>query len=414
MTAPHDLEGTRCPSYPSGVESVRVVLVTNVGQGYGRAVALAYGRAGYDVVCADRDVDLAAKTASEVEELGGQAIPIQADMTTQMDVLSAYQKVMEIFGALGGVVHTASQVSTTPFEELAEGEYYEMMAENVRSTFLALKAASRLLSSGWLVVVAPPTMGSVQMHAVQGALREMVYGFRRRFSYPRVNLVLPSRPPSDPRHDQALVRAVRYLGSPESAGVSGQVMDVDLPNPPRLTDSLLPEVRAALDPTVRQSDQADEWDDWSQDLGDDGASYYPGEQYPDSDPLAPGVRLRRQAGGTRRYPMSAANHLWSVTDQQDQHATDDGEPDAAVAQADDGADYDEFDDYDESDHWAYDLGLPAGPALRHLVANDDPLGGDAYASGHEPAKDLYGDLSSLDLMDDDDDTPMAPNDPGRQ
>src|SRR5690606_633021 len=126
-----DLEGTRCPSYPSGVESARVVLVTNVGQGYGRAVALAYGRAGYDVVCADRDVDLAAKTASEVEELGGQAIPIQADMTTQMDVLSAYQKVMEIFGALGGVVHTAGHVSTTPFEELAEGEFLEVMVENV-------------------------------------------------------------------------------------------------------------------------------------------------------------------------------------------------------------------------------------------------------------------------------------------
>src|SRR5690606_6454993 len=159
------------------MESARVVLVTNVGQGFGRAVALAYGRAGYDVVCADRDVDMAAKTAAEVEELGGQAIPIQADMTTQMDVLSAYQKVTEIFGALGGVVHLAGQVSTTPFEELTEAEFFEVMAENVRSTFLALKAASRLLSGGWVVVVAPPTAGSVQMHAVQGAMKSMIDGF---------------------------------------------------------------------------------------------------------------------------------------------------------------------------------------------------------------------------------------------
>ena len=68
------------------MEPARVVLVTNVGQGFGRAVALAYGQSDYDVVCADRDVDLAAKTAAEIEELGGQAIPIQADMTTQSDV----------------------------------------------------------------------------------------------------------------------------------------------------------------------------------------------------------------------------------------------------------------------------------------------------------------------------------------
>src|SRR5690606_25513993 len=254
-----ELEGTPPPSYPEPMESARVVLVTNVGQGFGRAVALAYGRAGYDVVCADRDVEMAAKTAAELEALGGQAIPIQADMTTQMDVLSAYQKVTEIFGTLGGVVHLAGHVSTTPFEELAEGEFLEVMVENVRSTFLALKTASRLLSNGWVVVVAPPTAGSVQMHAVQGALREMVHGFRQRFAYPRVNLVLPSRTPSDPRHDQALVRAVRFLGSPEAAGVSGQVIDVDLPTPPRVTEALLPEVRAALDPNVRQLD-----DDWEE------------------------------------------------------------------------------------------------------------------------------------------------------
>ncbi len=405
------------------MESARVVLVTNVGQGYGRAVALAYGRAGYDVVCADRDVDLAAKTASEVEELGGQAIPIQADMTTQMDVLSAYQKVMEIFGALGGVVHTAAQVSSTPFEELGEGEFFEMIAENVRSTFLALKAASRLLSNGWVVIIAPPTVGSVQMHAAQGALREMVHGFRRRFTYPRVNLVLPSRPPSDPRHDQALVRAVRYLGSPESAGVSGQVMDVDLPHPPRITDSLLPEVRAALDPNVRQSEEDDF--DWLADDADDLAGPgLPGGDLGWDEEVDSAEGEPRLRSSTRRYPAAAADRLWSA-DHADLPARggtpEDGEeargPDEYEASHYDAhEEYDEHDDYDDYDHseqWAYDLGLPEGPALRHLVANDDPLDGDSYASGHESAKDLYGDLASLDLVEDEEDRRGSHNEPRR-
>src|SRR5690606_26023398 len=254
--------------------------------------------------------------------------------------------------------------------ELAEGEFYELMAENVRSTFLALKAASRLLSSGWVVIVAPPSVGSVQMHAAQGALREMIYGFRRRFAYPRVNLVLPSRPPSDPRHDQALVRAVRYLGSPESAGVTGQVMDVDLPNPPRLADSLLPEVRAALDPNVRQPDEDDPmlWlDDWE----DEGDADY---EATDDHAFGPQGGDGGAASRTQLSGPAAAGY--------------DGYDD----------EFEEFDDYDHSEQWAYDLGLPEGPALRHLVANDDPLEGDAYASGHETAKDLYGDLSSLDLI----------------
>jgi len=341
------------------MESARVVLVTNVGQGFGRAVALAYGRAGYDVVCADRDVELASKTAAELEELGGQAIPIQADMTTQMDVLSAYQKVLEIFGALGGVVHLATQVSTTPFENLAEGEFFELMAEDVRSSFLVLKAAARLLTGGWVVVVAPPNEDAVQMHAVRGALQQMVDGFRRRFAYPRVNLVLPSRAPSDPRHDQALVRAVRYLGSPESAGVTGQLVHVELPPPPRAAEALLPEVRAALDLSVRQpEDDEDVWDETF-----------------DIDEV-------EVAGDEASVPSAYA------------------------------------DDEDElfEEHWVEEFGLTAGaPALRHLVADDADavVEPEEYAAGHDPAYDLYGDLSRLEsheLSDDDvlDDEPVRP------
>lgn len=234
------------------MESARVVLVTNVGQGFGRAIALAYGRGGYDVVCADPNVELATRTAAEVEELGGQAIPIQADMSSQMDVLSAYQRVTDIFGRIGGVVHCATAVSNTEFESLGEAEFFDVIVENIRSTYLVLHTSARLLQGGWIVVVAPPKGDSVQMHAVYGALLQMVIAFKNRYVFPRANLVMPSRPPSDPRHDQALVRAVRFLGSSESMGVNGQITNIELPKPPRESDELLPEVRAALDETARQ------------------------------------------------------------------------------------------------------------------------------------------------------------------
>lgn len=365
------------------MESTRVVLVTNVGTGFGRAVALAYGRSGYHVVCADSDVDLAAKTAAEVEELGGQAIPIQTDTTTQMDVLSAYHKVMEIFGTIGGVVHLAAQVSTTPFEDLAEGEFFELMAEDVRSSYLILKAASRLLGSGWVVIVAPPAEGSVQMRAVQGALKELVEGFRQRFAYPRVNLVTPSRASSDPRHDQALVRAVRFLGSQESAGVSGQSVAVELPQPPRITENLLPEVRAALDTSVRQSDE-ERWSGWEEATEpdgvavDDGGLDDPESADLDPDELAPDdlgldAATLQAAPGLRRPGGEAA--LDELDDEEEAGPEDDLE---------DGA-LDYFDD------WAADLGLPDGPALRHLVAED----GATTLSGLESANALYGDLRSL-------------------
>ena len=263
------------------MEIARVVLVTNVGQGFGRAVALSYGQAGFDVVCADPDVDLASKTAAEVEEVGGQAIPVQADMTSLLEVRSAFAKVFEIFGVLGGVVHVVSQESQARFDDLSESEFAELLREDVTSTFLLLRTAGRLLPSGWVVIVAPtstpeyPQMAGVQAAvsalatALAGAPQPAVFPHAairasdlihpdpptRR---PRINVVVPSRPASDPRSDAALVHTVRYLGSAAAQGLHGSVVPVRLPPPPKVIETLLPEVQAALDDTVRQGDLDDD------------------------------------------------------------------------------------------------------------------------------------------------------------
>ena len=255
------------------MDSADVVLVTNVGQGFGRAIALSYGQAGFAVVCADEDVALASKTAAEIEELGGQAIPIQADMTTEMDVRNAFNKVFEIFGDLTGVVHVACEESHTPFRHLSEGEFSDLFVENVRSTFLTLKLAERLLEDAWLVLVSPPRSATEpHMLSIRGAITRMAAAFEARNERLNVNVVVPSRPASDPKHDAALVRSVRYLGSADASGISGHRLYVELPPPPRVTEAMLPEVQAALDSSVRQDDlEASLFDD-EDDLGDEDMS----------------------------------------------------------------------------------------------------------------------------------------------
>jgi NAD(P)-dependent dehydrogenase (short-subunit alcohol dehydrogenase family) len=276
-----------------GMERAKVVLVTQVGQGFGRAVAIAYGQAGYDVVCADRDVDLAARTAAEIEELGGQAIPIQADPTAALDVQAAFAKVWEIFGSLSGVVHVTSFDSATPFHHLAEGELIELFDETVRSSVLVLRSAQRAAPGSWVVLVAPaPHPERPHLAAVGGALARLAAAFPAplalsdeaegldAFAEPvrglRVNVVVPSRPASDPRHDAQLVHLVRLLGGQAGSGVHGAEITVALPPPPQVIEALLPEVQAALDDSVRQND-----DDVDDDLDDAPA----GDGEPDVDPL---------------------------------------------------------------------------------------------------------------------------------
>lgn len=258
--------------YPDSMDSAKVVLVTNVGQGYGRAAALAFGAAGHDVVCADRDVDQASKTAAEIEELGGTAIPVQADMSAQIDVLSTFNKVYEIFGELDGVVHVVAHASNAPFRNLAENEFTELVEENLRSTYLTMKTSLRMHPDGiWLVIIAPPRSAvEPQMMAVQGALRGLSESFDRRHNPKfRSNVVVPSRSAADPGHDAALANTVLFLGLQGKDGVGGQTIEVALPPPPRITDALLPEVRAALDNTVRQDDLEASHFNGDDDLADD-------------------------------------------------------------------------------------------------------------------------------------------------
>lgn len=324
------------------MESARVVLVTNVGQGFGRAIALAYGRGGYDVVCADPNVELAARTAAEIEELGGQAIPIQADMSSQMDVLSAFQRVTDIFGKIGGVVHCATNVSTTAFESLGEAEFFDVIVENIRSTYLVLNTSARLLQGGWIVVVAPPKLGSVQMLAVYGALLQMVIGFGQRFVFPRANLVVPSRLPSDPRHDQALVRAVRFLGSSEAIGVNGQISHIELPAPPKATDDLLPEVRAALDDTARQDG----------DIADDNDEYYDDEhdEYFDDHSWEEEFGLPVSVPGLRHQLTDSSDEYFEGLGYDETHETAiDLYGDLSKLETADYLDYDEDSDRKDSD-----------------------------------------------------------------
>jgi len=256
-----------------------IVLVTGVGQGFGRAIALGWGRAGYDVVCADRDVGLASKTAAEVEDAGGQAIPIQTDVTVGMDVREAFGKVDELFGRLEGVVHVATRTSGGDPRGLADGEFAEVVADTLLSSHLVLRTAARRLEGGWVVVVGPPRSGRApQDRMARRGLAGLVAGYDALEGGPRVNLVLPSRAASDPVHDAALVRAALFLGS-DADGLHGATLRVELPPPPRLVERLLPEIQAALDDRVRQLDEPPGVESDDEDRDEDVWS----EPWPDDD-----------------------------------------------------------------------------------------------------------------------------------
>ena len=214
----------------------RVVMVTGAGRGFGRAIALAYGRNRATVVVVDSDVELATAVASEVEELGATAIPIRGEMSVGLDVATTFAKIEELYGMLDGIVHVAQTVSQTPFVELLENEWYELLNADVKSSLYTLQHGLRYLTGGGFVVVVMPPADNQEPHvaSIRGAMRGLIEGSTRVFPKTvRVNGVVPSREAAGEEYDLPLARAVVALGSMVSEGIHGEVVGVELPEPPQ-------------------------------------------------------------------------------------------------------------------------------------------------------------------------------------
>jgi 3-oxoacyl-[acyl-carrier protein] reductase len=144
-----------------GEFSGRVALVTGGASGIGRAATLALAREGAAVAFTYMtSADEAREVAGIVSGAGGRALPLQADMTRWDAVEGAFAAaeaqlgpVDILFANAGGLLKRERCVDTSP------DFWDEVFAVNVKSTFLACKAAlARMEGRGRGVIV---TMSSL-------------------------------------------------------------------------------------------------------------------------------------------------------------------------------------------------------------------------------------------------------------
>jgi pteridine reductase len=132
----------------------RVALVTGAGKRVGRAIAVALGAQGMRVVVHHNESAQGARdTAKLVEDAGGSAVLMRADLT---DVTACEQLVDALVleqGELHTLVNSAAMMLRTPLGSVKADEWDAMYALNVRAPFfLAQRAASAIGSARGSVV----------------------------------------------------------------------------------------------------------------------------------------------------------------------------------------------------------------------------------------------------------------------
>jgi 3-oxoacyl-[acyl-carrier protein] reductase len=116
-----------------------VAVVTGASSGIGRATAFAMAEAGASVVVTARRTDRINEVARRINESGGSAIAVTADVADENDVDRLYDAAIDKFGRVDILFNNAGVSKYGPLDSITVEDYDWMMNTNMRTSFLCTR-----------------------------------------------------------------------------------------------------------------------------------------------------------------------------------------------------------------------------------------------------------------------------------
>jgi NAD(P)-dependent dehydrogenase (short-subunit alcohol dehydrogenase family) len=241
--------------------SNQVVLITGALTGIGRATALAFARAGAQIVVSGRRDDAGHALAEELNALSGSAEYIRADVRNDDEVRALVDRTVARFGRLDVAINNAgTEGKPGPLTEQSAESYAATFDTNVLGTIFSLKHELRVMlaQGGGSIVNLSSTMGHrgnanaglyvASKHAVEGltrtaALEGAAAGVRVNAVAPgpidtdmltrfagddeRKNGLAAGVPMKRLGRPEEIAQAIVFLASDQAGFLTGQVIDVN-------------------------------------------------------------------------------------------------------------------------------------------------------------------------------------------
>ena len=122
--------------------SDKVAVVTGAGSGMGLAMAIAFAREGARVVVIDIDEKSGAAAAGRIQDQGGRALFMAADITRKSSVEGFVRQAVEAFGRIDILVNNAGLVRGAPFVSISEEAWETTLAVNLKGAFFCAQAVA--------------------------------------------------------------------------------------------------------------------------------------------------------------------------------------------------------------------------------------------------------------------------------
>jgi NAD(P)-dependent dehydrogenase (short-subunit alcohol dehydrogenase family) len=174
----------------------KVALVTGGTRGLGREMALAFARAGADIIVASRRQEACDETAKEIAELGRRALGYACHVGHWADVEALADAAYDEFGRVDVLVNNAGMAPLYPsLADVSEELFDKVIGVNLKGPFrLSALVGSRMAAGegGSIINVSSvasikPTPTDLPYAAAKAGLDALTAGFARAYG-PRVRV----------------------------------------------------------------------------------------------------------------------------------------------------------------------------------------------------------------------------------
>jgi 3-oxoacyl-[acyl-carrier protein] reductase len=129
------------------------VLVTGGSSGIGRALCLRLGRDGWNVTVAyRRHPQQAEQVVAAIENEGGRAVAVQADVGRRTEVTRLFDRAEDVFGRVDALVNNAGISAVGPIADTDDALIDQLIDVNLLGSLYGMQEAAKRLTRGGSIV----------------------------------------------------------------------------------------------------------------------------------------------------------------------------------------------------------------------------------------------------------------------